>query len=129
MCDSILNDKRQDEDEMSDYIFKRYEEYRDKFEAATKELALLRQSKGCVEQSYMTDYQFKYIMDLKDENAKLHRQLELLCQASSDGETPLTDLQFTYLLELQEKNKTLVQELEQLKAEQNRLKLQLENKE
>jgi len=43
-----------------------------------KENASLRASQGGNSESGMTDYQFKYIMELKDENAALKKELEAL---------------------------------------------------
>ena len=81
------------EELMTDYQFKCYKEERDekdaklrqeiaalkeKCAALEKENASLRASQGVNSENGMTDYQFKYVMELKDENAVLKKKLEAL---------------------------------------------------
>ncbi len=72
-------------DGMTDYQFRRYEEYRDKCEVLEKEVATLCREKN-IDALGMTDYQFKYMMELKDENAALKEEIARLRMAlNTDG--------------------------------------------
>lgn len=53
------------------------------------------------DENLMSDYQFKYIMDLKDENTALKSEIEALRAGHIvSGENGMTDFQFRAFLEL-----------------------------
>ena len=62
----MFNDNQLGEEQVSDYIFRRYEEYRDKCERLTEEIKSLRNATPNSETG-MTDYQFQQYVALRDQ--------------------------------------------------------------
>ena len=67
-----------DEELMTDLQFLEYKRVRDELDEARQEIELLRGKQNAPDFDGITDYQFKYIMGLKDENAALKKELEAL---------------------------------------------------
>ena len=73
----------------------------------------------------MTDYQFKYIMELKDKVAELSNELGLSYGADSASDAPervaekpgMTDYQFKQYEVLRDKCESLTREVNQLRVE------------
>jgi hypothetical protein len=139
-----VNQRRSDSDrenEPSDYMFKRYEEYRDKYGAAQREIAalktIIRAITGSAEQRpgiiklpvldgfaiiagnsvTVADDKDSSIQVSKEEWEKFRAILRFDDSVNyDDGETPMTVNQFKSFVELFRGKKSLETELEQAKA-------------
>ena len=79
----MFDDNQLGEEQVSDYIFRRYEEYRDKCERLTEEIKLLRSVVSNSEPG-MTDYQFQQYVLLHDQYDALKRKNEAMVQIVKD---------------------------------------------
>ena len=82
---NLLNSQQSDDSEsLSDCKFKEYELLRDKLEETLQHKSNhLQTGQPSNKSKGMTDYQFKCIMDLKDENTALKRKNESIVQTVS----------------------------------------------
>ena len=91
MEEKLFNDNQLGEDRMTEYQFRRYEEYRDKCERLTEEIKSLRNSAPQAEPG-MTDYQFQQYELLRNQRDALKRKNESIVQTVKrcveDGKSP-----------------------------------------
>ena len=78
----MFDDNQLGEEQVSDYIFKRYEEYRDKCERLSEEIKLLR-SVAPNSEPGMTDYQFQQYELLRNQRDAMKRKNESIVQTVS----------------------------------------------
>lgn len=75
------------------------------------------------EELMMSDYQFRYIMELKDENAALKKEVETFrAEKGAGGTSGMTDYQFQKFNELWDERNALRDENAALKKELDNLR-------